>query len=181
MQKTYLLHPETNNFDKNAYLLFCFLKRQTVIEVWLCTYQLKPQPLPYPGTGWKFALREPQMQGNPHPPWALFGVSIGDFRVAFCLCFKVRPSAKPFTWKLVLFRCKFWFIYIWIRLISIYMEGFALGLALKQRLKTTQKSPIDKYISFRVIGLGLEGYTCMDTIFYVSLQTKRYHHTSTVK
>ena len=23
-------------------------------------------------TGWGFALREPQMQGNPHPPWALF-------------------------------------------------------------------------------------------------------------
>ena len=58
------------------------------------------------------------------------------------------------------------------------MKGFALGLALKQRRKATQKSPIDKYISFRVIGLGLEGYTCMDTlIFDVSLQTKRYHHT----
>ena len=27
---------------------------------------------------------------------------IGDFRVAFRLCFKVDPSAKPFIWKLVL-------------------------------------------------------------------------------
>ena len=31
---------------------------------------------------------------------------IGDFRVAFRLCFKASPSAKPFVWKLVLFTCK---------------------------------------------------------------------------
>ena len=31
---------------------------------------------------------------------------IGDFRVAFCLCFKASPSTKPFIWKLVLFTCK---------------------------------------------------------------------------
>ena len=31
---------------------------------------------------------------------------IDDFRVAFRLCFKVSPSAKPFIWKLVLFSCK---------------------------------------------------------------------------
>ena len=37
---------------------------------------------------------------------------MGDFRVAFCLCFKASPSAKPFIWKLVLFPCKFWFIYM---------------------------------------------------------------------
>ena len=30
----------------------------------------------------------------------------GDFRVAFRLCFKASPSAKPFIWKLVLFTCK---------------------------------------------------------------------------
>ena len=37
--------------------------------------------------------------------------SIGDFRVAFRLCFKASPSAKPFIWKLVLFTHKFWFPY----------------------------------------------------------------------
>ena len=35
---------------------------------------------------------------------------IGDFRVAFHLCFKASPSAKPFIIKLVLFTPKFWFI-----------------------------------------------------------------------
>ena len=45
---------------------------------------------------------------------------IGDFRVAFRLCFKASPSAKPFIWKSVLFTCKFWFIYVWIKLISIW-------------------------------------------------------------
>ena len=29
--------------------------------------------------------------------------TIGDFPVAFYLCFKARPSAKPFIWELVLF------------------------------------------------------------------------------
>ena len=38
--------------------------------------------------------------------------SIGDFRVAFHLCFKANPSAKPYIWKLVLFSCKVWFIYM---------------------------------------------------------------------
>ena len=33
--------------------------------------------------------------------------TIGDFQVAFCLCFKASPSAKPFIWKLVLFTWKF--------------------------------------------------------------------------
>ena len=28
---------------------------------------------------------------------------MGDFRVVFLLCFKARPSVKPFIWKLVLF------------------------------------------------------------------------------
>ena len=37
---------------------------------------------------------------------------IGDFRVAFRLCFKAIPSAKPFIQKLVLFTHKFWFIYM---------------------------------------------------------------------
>ena len=45
--------------------------------------------------------------------------TIGDFRVAFCLCFKVSPCAKPFIWKFVLFTRKFWFIYMRIKLVSI--------------------------------------------------------------
>ena len=45
---------------------------------------------------------------------------IGDFRVSFCLCFKARPSAKPFIWKLVLFTHKFWFICMSIKLITIW-------------------------------------------------------------
>ena len=32
---------------------------------------------------------------------------------------EVSPSVKPFIWKLVLFTCKFWFIYMWMKLISI--------------------------------------------------------------
>ena len=36
--------------------------------------------------------------------------SIGDFRVAFRLCFKASASAKAFVWKLVLFTRTFWFI-----------------------------------------------------------------------
>ena len=47
-------------------------------------------------------------------------IRIGDFWVAFCLCFRAGPSAKPFIWKSVLFTCKFWFIYMWIKLISIW-------------------------------------------------------------
>ena len=42
----------------------------------------------------------------------------GDFQVAFGLCFKASPSAKPFIWKLVLLTRKFWFICMWIKLIS---------------------------------------------------------------
>ena len=44
---------------------------------------------------------------------------IGHFQVAFHICFKVSPSAKPFIWKLVLFTHKFCFIYMWMKLISI--------------------------------------------------------------
>ena len=75
---------------------------------------------------------------------------IGDFRVAFCLCFKASPSVKPFIWKFVLFTCKFWFIYMWIKLISI-RKGFALGLTLKQRRKATQKSPISLAFKWLII------------------------------
>ena len=36
----------------------------------------------------------------------------GDFHF-FRLCFKVRPSAESLMWKLVLFKYKFWVIYMW--------------------------------------------------------------------
>ena len=45
---------------------------------------------------------------------------IGDFRVAFRLCFKASPCEKPFIWKLVLFTCKWTKICVWIKLISIW-------------------------------------------------------------
>ena len=45
---------------------------------------------------------------------------LGDFQVAFRLCFKASPSAKPFLWKLVLFTCKWTKICVWIKLISIW-------------------------------------------------------------
>ena len=45
---------------------------------------------------------------------------IGDFRVAFRLCFKASPSAKPFIWKLVKFTCKWTTVCVWIKLISIW-------------------------------------------------------------
>ena len=61
---------------------------------------------------------------------------IGDFRVVFRLCFKVSPGAKPFICNLVLFTCK------GIRFTNCRMKGFTLGLALKQRQKTSRKSPI---------------------------------------
>ena len=57
---------------------------------------------------------------------------IGDFWVAFRLCFKASPGAKPFMWiSYFLFTRKFCFIYMWIKLISVFHER--LGLALKQR------------------------------------------------
>ena len=45
---------------------------------------------------------------------------IDHFRVAFRLCFKARPSAKPFMWKLLLFTCKWTKICLWINLIPIW-------------------------------------------------------------
>ena len=50
----------------------------------------------------------------------MYVLSIGDFRVAFRLCFKASPSTKPFIWKLVLFTCKWTKICVWIKLISIW-------------------------------------------------------------
>ena len=47
-------------------------------------------------------------------------ITIGDFRVAFRLCFKVSPSAKPFIWKLVLITCIWTKKCVWIKLISMW-------------------------------------------------------------
>ena len=46
-------------------------------------------------------------------------------------------------------RTQIWFIYMWIKLI-FHMKGFVLGLCLKQRRKTTLKSPI----AIRYFSLG---------------------------
>ena len=53
-------------------------------------------------------------------------VSIGDFGVAFRLCFKASPSAKPLILKLVLSTCKWTKICVW--------------------RKATRKSPIGRFI-----------------------------------
>ena len=45
--------------------------------------------------------------------------NIGDFLVAVCLCFETSPGADPFTWKLVLFTCKWTNIFMWIKRVSI--------------------------------------------------------------
>ena len=47
-------------------------------------------------------------------------IVIGDFRVAFCLCFKASPSVKPFIWKLVLLTCKWTTISL---LLLLYTAG----------------------------------------------------------
>ena len=53
----------------------------------------------------------------------------GDFRVAFCLCFKASPSAKHFIRKLVLFTCKWTKIFVWIKLISIWKASHSDSLS----------------------------------------------------
>ena len=56
--------------------------------------------------------------------WHIMQVGgIGDFRVAFRLCFKASSRVKPFIWKLVLFTCKWTNIYMWIT--NFHMKGFA--------------------------------------------------------
>ena len=45
--------------------------------------------------------------------------AMGDFGVAFHLCFKASPIVKLFIWKLVLFTCQWSKICMWIKLISI--------------------------------------------------------------
>ena len=53
--------------------------------------------------------------------WQTAGtLKIGKFWVAFHLCFKASPSAKPFIWKLVLFTCKWTKMCVWIKLIYIW-------------------------------------------------------------
>ena len=57
---------------------------------------------------------------NPQALPNLKSWAIAHSRVVFRLCLETGLSAKPFIWKLVLFTCKFWFIYTWIKLIFIW-------------------------------------------------------------
>ena len=89
--------------------------------------------------------------------WTKDEYSIGHFRVPKTLAFKARLSAKPFSlvkWVLPArelknhFHIKGWSTYprFWSRgpnfVCMFYISGFALSLALKQRLRATQKWPV---------------------------------------
>ena len=67
-----------------------------------------------------------KLQGKTSRQWRIVFkkkvFTVDDFRVAFCLCFKASPSAKPLIGKLVLYETP--------------------GLALKQRRNVNRKSPI---------------------------------------
>ena len=66
--------------------------------------------------------------------WTLKSFQIGHFRVHLSLHFKARLSAKSMLWKSV-------FIHIEIGT-NYHNKNFALGLALKERLRGTRKWPI---------------------------------------
>ena len=89
-----------------------------------------------PKSGWEFRLSQPLPCFCLHP-----GMRLGDFRVAFRLCFKASPRAKPFM------ETSFIHTQIWVHLhvnkTNFHMKGFAPGLALKQRRKATRKSAIN--------------------------------------
>ena len=62
-----------------------------------------------------------------------------DFRVAFRLCFKASPRAKPFIWKLVLFKCKWTKICVRIKPISTWKASH-LDWLWNRRRNATRKS-----------------------------------------
>ena len=62
--------------------------------------------------------------GRFFPPYR----QIGDFRVAFRLSFKASLSAKPFTWKLVLFTCK------WTKT-NFHVKGWRTGTRFETEAK----------------------------------------------
>ena len=62
---------------------------------------------------------------------------IGNFRVAFCLCFKTSPGAKPsYENEFDLHENEH------VSKTHFHVKGFAPGLVLKQRSKGTRKWPI---------------------------------------
>ena len=62
---------------------------------------------------------------------------IGDFRVAFRLCFKVSPC-EAFHMEISFIHMKM-NQHLHVNKTNFHMKGFALGLALKQRWKATRK------------------------------------------
>ena len=60
----------------------------------------------------------------------------GNRRVAFRLCFKARPGAKLFIWKVVLFTRK-WSFDLRVGK-KFHMEGFVLRFALEQAKDNTE-------------------------------------------
>ena len=63
---------------------------------------------------------------------------IGHFRVTFCLCFKTRPSAKPFIYENEFFSQ----VHSNANQTHFHMKGFPLGIVLRQRQKATRKLTI---------------------------------------
>ena len=74
--------------------------------------------------------------------WEL--IKIGDFRVAFRLCFKASPNGEGSHsgTELVSFIHTQILVHLHVNKTNFHMKGFAIGLALKQRRNATQKSPI---------------------------------------
>ena len=72
-----------------------------------------------------FELREEILESFQHG-------SIGHFRDVASLCFKTRPSAKPFL-------CKLFFIIMQKKKTHFHRKGFPLGLFLRMRVFGTRK------------------------------------------
>ena len=66
---------------------------------------------------------------------------IGDFQVAFRLCFKASPWCGPFHMEISFVHTQM-LVHLRVNKTNFNMKGFALGLALKQRRKATRKSLI---------------------------------------
>ena len=80
---------------------------------------------------------------------------LGDFRVAFPLCFKASPSAKPFIWKVVKIHLN---QNLRANKTHFHMKGFALGLALEWRRIATRKSRLDWHFAVQFLCRSDQGW-----------------------